>query len=184
MEIAIFEDKECELKKAQCAVKESGNSCAVVVVSEHFNADETIVTCNRIIARRDDPNAELASYCCGLAQEGLFKVMEHIKNIGGGIITDMMFHLTSPLRGDESVPPSGLLIVMHALANGIPVVVCTDAAEVGGHHAQALHWIHDGYIVPAKHGNVLPFGWVENKDWDAAVKLLEQIHAQQKEVVG
>lgn len=96
----------------------------------------------------------------------------------------MMFRLTSPLVENDPIPPSGLLIIIQALAVGVPLVVCTNADDVGGHHGQAMHWFYDGYILPTIRRKIpLPFGWIENKDWDAAVKLLGQIHAQQKENV-
>jgi hypothetical protein len=99
--------------------------------------------------------------------------VEEVKEKGGGVITDMMFILSPHHRGP--VPCSGLLVVIHALGQSVPVVVCTDASEVGGHHAEALSWIFDGYVGGARQAGVLPFGWVENKDWNEAITLLEQL---------
>ena len=172
MKIYIVEDKTVEIEKAKEAIKKSGHDIGRTLFNNFinkFNALENI----------HDPN------WANCATSGMFSIITNAKKEGGGIITDMMFHLTTKLP-DEPVPPSGILVVLQAISAGVPVVVCTDTSEVGGHHAKALHWIFDGYIVPARmNGIEIPFGWVENKDWDAAVKLLEQFHAKQnrKEVV-
>jgi len=166
MKIYTFEDKREENKKAELAIVENGHEVGRI---DSLFAD-------RIILLNEGKKENSFDVC----REQNYK-MHAAKKHQGGIITDMMFRLASPLDADEPVPPSGLLIVIQALAAGVPVVVCTDAAEVGGHHSKALHWIYDGYIVPAKaYGEGVPFGYVDNKDWDAVVKLLEQIHAQQK----
>jgi len=90
---------------------------------------------------------------------------------GGGIITDLMFHLSSPAEENIGQPPAGLLVALHAVAHGVPVVICTDAAEVGGHHAKEISWIYDGYV--NRLWGKCPFGWVEDKDYRKAVTLLE-----------
>jgi hypothetical protein len=166
MKIYIIDDKRDEMEKGYSAVEGNG----------HFASRDRLSSIIWFNEKLEGAGS--------MAQKQLLRCVEYAKESGGGIITDMMFHLTSPLSQDDPAPPSGLLVVMHCLAAGVPVVVCTDASEVGGHHAQALHWIFDGYVMPARSKGVLPFGWVENKDWDAAVKLLEQIHAQQKEKGG
>ena len=161
MKMYVLEDKQVEQDKAVYAIRAAGHE---------VNPDGYIM--------------EILPYNVAAAEKGrnrssvgeLIRIAVDVaKEEGAGIITDMMFQ-TSPLADkDDPLPPGGLLVLIHALANGVPVVVCTDAAEVGGHHAKALSWIHDGYIVPAKIGWVLPFGWVEDKDWDKAVALLAQM---------
>ncbi len=166
MKIYAIDDKSQELERAYSAVIKNGH--------ENMRPPLRSILCYNVRLERGEIEDGRG------AQFELMHMVEKIKMEGGGVITDMMFRLTCPLSEGDPVPPSGLLVVMHCLAAGVPVVVCTDASEVGGHHAQALHWIFDGYVRPARDKECLPFGWVENKDWDAAVKLLEQIHSQQK----
>lgn len=158
MKMYVLEDKETEFSKAVKAISDAGHKCPDISFMEDltfnygkdghegFSVGETITAAIKV-AKRD----------------------------GGGIITDMMFQTSPNSKKDDPLPPGGLLVLIHALANGVPVVVCTDAAEVGGHHAKALSWIHDGYVIPAQRAGVLPFGWVEDKDWDKAVALLAQM---------
>ena len=99
-----------------------------------------------------------------------------------GVITDLMFHI-SPYRKTRPETPSGLLVVIEAISKKIPVVICTSGFEGDGdnHHSEAMSWIFDGFIMARRNDDCLPFGWEENKDWEVAVKLLEQLHAKQKE---
>lgn len=173
MKIYAIDDKRTEIAKAEEVIEKNGH--------------EYHLTRNMLSLYRKSVckfNEDLSYEKSDSAQTEIFRAVKEMKKVGGGIITDMMFHLTPPLKEDDPIPPSGLLVVIQCLAAGVPVVVCTDASEVGGHHAQALHWIFDGYVRPARDNESLPFGWIENKDWDAAVKLLEQIHAQQQEKGG
>lgn len=167
MEIYAIDDKSTELEKAWEAIENNGHS----IINKNCRSRESIMR----FAENYHYSQDIG---CDLEWRNAIKIA---KECNGGIITDMMFRLVTPLGEDDPMPPSGLLIVIHALAAGVPVVVCTDASEVGGHHAKALRWIHDGYIIPARRFDSLPFGWIENKDWDAAVKLLEQLHAKQQE---
>lgn len=167
MQIYIIDDKKTEIEKASNAVVVAGHEVSSIGISRtgsisYFNKTDNI---SELSVAWDATNE-------------VFLAIEKMKEVGGGIITDMMFHLATA-SPEDPIPPSGILVVLHALSAGVPVVVCTNASEVGGHHAKALHWIYDGYILPAQlRGTKLPFGWVENKDWDAAIKLLEQLHAQ------
>lgn len=155
MDIYVIEDKAEELENARSAIEGAGHKCANGKLSaiQMFNAG---------IGKEHGNRGQLA-------QLEPLQAVEWMRDCGGGIITDMMFNLI-PQNGD--VPTSGILVVLHALSRGVPVVVCTDAEEVGGHHAKALSWIHDAYIMPAKKCGILPFGWVETKSWQAAVRLL------------
>lgn len=158
MKMYVLEDKNTEFSTAVKAITDAGYECPDIPFMEDlpfnygkdgqegFDVGKTITAAIRVA-----------------------------KASGGGIITDMMFQTCPYAKKDDLLPPGGLLVLIHALANGVPVVVCTDAAEVGGHHAKALSWIHDGYVIPAQREGVLPFGWVEDKDWDKAVALLAQM---------
>lgn len=95
-----------------------------------------------------------------------------------GVITDLMFH-TSPYYKKKPETPSGLLVVIEALSKSIPVVVCTAGAD-GSHHSEDMSWIFDGFVKSRLDDDSLPFGWEEHKDWEKAIKLLEQIHAKQE----
>ena len=166
MIIYVIDDKREELARAKDAIARNGHQDGDVdyLTNQVADFNEDILR-----KKRHENNHG------GRAQSELFEAVKEMKMVSGGIITDMMFHLTTPLNDDDQAPPSGLLVVMHALAAGVPVVVCTDASEVGGHHDQSLHWIFDGYVMPADSKDNLPFGWVEDKDWSNAVKLLEEI---------
>lgn len=164
MKIYAIDDKHEEVEKAHETILANNHEIATVGIGlnmvAHHNLPENLHSTSRSASRE------------------ILLAIKKMKEVGGGIITDMMFFL-SWQSGDEPTPPSGLLVVLHAVANGVPVVVCTDATGKE-HHEKALHWIFDGYISPAQQleGVRLPFGWVENKDWDAAVKLLEQLASQ------
>ena len=160
MKIYIVEDKKDEREKGKSAVRKRGH--------ENLRENE--------FGFLEDFFESMEDFKDGsCAQLDLADIIKDLKESGGGIITDMMFHLSRPLKKDDPIPPSGLLVVIQALAAGVPVVVCTDASEVGGHHAQALHWIFDGYVgLAVGLGKNLPFGWVEDKNWENAVELLEK----------
>ncbi|MEA3323232.1 MAG: hypothetical protein U9Q12_03335 [Patescibacteria group bacterium] len=164
MEVYVIDDKAEELENARIAIEAAGHECANGELSaiQMFNAG---------IGKEHGNRGQLA-------QVELLTAVERMRDCGGGIITDMMFNLI-PQNGD--VPPSGILVVLHALSRGVPLVVCTDAEEVGGHHAKALSWIHDAYIMPARRCGVLPFGWIETKNWKNAVKKLEDIQVKKGE---
>jgi hypothetical protein len=171
MKIYVIDDKKEEIKKAHKSIQDGGHE----IGSIDSEVEDGVVCLGEAASIKDAYQLQFEAQC-----EVSDKIYQAKKN-GGGIITDMMFNLTSPLTENDPVAPSGLLVIRQALAAGVPVVVCTDASEAGGHHAQAMHWFCDGYIFPTqRRKGVLPFGWIENKDWDAAVKMLEQIHAQQK----
>jgi len=90
-----------------------------------------------------------------------------------GVITDLYF---SPCRGGEeamafyrqSPPPMGLVVALHALHLGKPVVLCTS----GYHHGPELSFVFDSYI-SLNGGRNLAFGWDESKNWALSVKMLE-----------
>lgn len=89
-----------------------------------------------------------------------------------GVITDLHFH---PRRGgdkaqevyEKSIPPMGLVVALHALHIGKPVVICTS----GDHHGPELSFVFDSYVSASEYN--IGFGWEENKDWATAVKMLE-----------
>jgi len=85
-----------------------------------------------------------------------------------GVVTDLIW--CGPDCGPK---PSGLLVVIHALSLGKPVVICTDGTEYpGGHHGDAIGFINDGYRTSVRSN--CPFGWEERKDWNRAMKLLAE----------
>lgn len=109
------------------------------------------------------------------------KWIECVKEVDG-VITDLNFDPAVREYCPEMIKPAGLLVVIHAIANGKPVVICTNAREEkGGHHSDALSWIFDGYVAATPgmslhypKGIDIPFDWEENKDWEFAVKMLEK----------
>jgi len=90
-----------------------------------------------------------------------------------GVITDLYFN---PKRSNDRVmeeysrntPPMGLVVALHALHIGKPVVICTS----GDHHGSQLSFVFDAYVSPTS--RKIGFGWEEDKDWARAVKMLEQ----------
>ena len=85
-----------------------------------------------------------------------------------GVITDLMFEPINTRNKD--IPPAGLMVVIHAIACGKPVVICTNDSEVGGHHGETIGWLFDGYITNFQGDQ--PFGWEDGKDWKYAFENL------------
>lgn len=121
-----------------------------------------------------------------LAHDGFVDLglaMEDIRSgLVDGVITDLYFLAEfagqHPLRDfiketySKETPPTGLLIVLEAIAKGIPVVVCTDSGTEG-HTAKELMWIVDLYW---RQGGSKLFRMNWCKDWEAAAKeLLEKL---------
>lgn len=89
-----------------------------------------------------------------------------------GIITDLYFnprHSNDQVTAhyERSLPAMGLVVALHALHIGKPVVICTS----GDHHGTELSFVFDCYVSAAEYN--IGFGWEENKDWAIAVKMLE-----------
>jgi len=96
-----------------------------------------------------------------------------------GIITDLNFEMPG---GYSGITPSGLLIALHAIALGKPVVICTRFKEGDNHHGARTSWIYDGYFraldyisrCEKKPDMFLRWpDWVEKKNWELACKRLE-----------
>lgn len=86
-----------------------------------------------------------------------------------GVVTDLMWAENE--RDGEK--PMGLLVVVHALFRGKPVVVCTNLGEYPkSNHNEAINFIFAGYLndffVPGEKA----FDVVENKDWKKSMELL------------
>lgn len=179
MRIYVFDDKYDNVEQANVAISESGHEIPpdYADCGERFKDDNF----NRQWCRQHSlalhalhKGLPRARY---LRQENMLKMIEHavedVKVNGGGIITDLMFHLSTPSDEDpRNQPPAGILVALLAVAQGVPVVICTNAAEVGGHHAKGISWIYDGYV-GRRHSSKCAFGWVEDKDYRKAVTLLE-----------
>jgi len=94
-----------------------------------------------------------------------------------GVVTDLFWpHYHPNCAGKEF--PIGLLVVIHCLSLGKPVVICTDVDKTDpeGHHGMAAGWIHDGYWrrwgVFGPEPEDKPFGWEDGKDWQKAIEQL------------
>lgn len=79
-----------------------------------------------------------------------------------GVITDLV---------NSHDEPAGLLVALEGVCQNAATVICTNAAEQGGHHAKAISWIYDGYFARCRDSRV---GWEEEKDWARALGLLEE----------
>lgn len=180
MKIYVFDDKYDNVEQAHVAISESGHEippdyadCGERFQDDNFNRQWCRQHSLALHALRK--GLWRARY---LRQENMFKMIEHavedVKVNGGGIITDLMFHLSTPCDEDHrNQPPAGLLVALHAVAHGVPVVICTNTEEVGGHHAKEISWIYDGYV-GRRHSSKCAFGWVEDKDYKKAVAILEE----------
>lgn len=162
----VFDDKTAEIAKAKEAIVTAGHE--IGCLPEHTG------TAPKLASSTDNLRQIHSS---GLFLEIVLAVKKMAKE-GGGIITDLMFQ-NGPYPS-QAIPPAGLLIVIQALSAGVPVVVCTDAKEVGGHHAEAISWIFDGYISNFRWFSAAecPFGWIEDKDWGRAVAMLAEMRAK------
>ncbi|MHB8652192.1 MAG: hypothetical protein ACYC8S_03595 [Minisyncoccota bacterium] len=182
MKIYTFDDKAEQVEKSHEAVIGAGHEVACLRNS-----------CLGSISRSAEKLATETDY--GLGERLKARLFSEVRGAvrlmvqeRGGIITDLMFHNKQHQAG-AVLPPAGLLVVIHAIANGVPVVVCTDASETAGHHhGEAIGWIFDGYVSQFKdwrpsdhckdHSEPPPFGWVEDKDWEKAISLLAAIRAK------
>ena len=157
MKILVIDDKNKELERAVTAVEKHGHiAIPVHAVGENLNS-----------------------------------LIEDKIDEADCVITDLMFNPTgnniNSNAYDKNPPPAGLLVVIFALAKGKPAVICTNAQEVGGHHAEAISWIFDStrcffkssieaIPIKLKHGMpLLPIGWEENKNWEAAIQAVTTI---------
>lgn len=162
MKILVIDDKREELERAITAVEKHGHTAIPVHV----------------------------------VKEDLHSWIESKVDEADCVITDLMFNPTgyniNSDTYDKSPPPAGLLVVIFALAKGKPAVICTNAQEVGGHHAEAISWIFDStrcffksstdaITMKYKRGlPLLPIGWEESKNWEAAVQAVITITAAAK----
>lgn len=177
MKIYTFDDKAEQVEKSHEAVISAGHEVARLPHSYPRSAE-------KLAAETDYRYGEMLATKLFLEVEDAVQLMMQER---GGIITDLMFHNKQHQAG-AALPPAGLLVVIHAIARGVPVVVCTDASEVAGHHGEAIGWIFDGYVSRFKdwrpgdhckdHSKAPPFGWVEDKDWGKAVSLLAAMRAK------
>ncbi len=173
MKIYAFDDKEVNAANAERAILDAGHTCGV-------HGGFTFWEQHDIALRFHKRGGVKESSALRVYRE-MFDMVEHAiadaKANGGGIVTDLMFHLSPPRDSEtDNQPPAGLLLALRAIAQGVPVVICTNAEEVGGHHAKEISWIFDGYVTHL--GRNCAFGWVENKDWHKAVNVLEEMSAR------
>lgn len=96
----------------------------------------------------------------------IFERMDAFKSIMDGIITDLMFDpgKLSQLKDDPQEFPAGMGIVIWAVKNGIPVVVCTDADLHKGMAQWAITTLE-----------VLGVPVQRHKDWKSAVAQLAKV---------
>lgn len=138
--IIIIDDKSEELERAKVAVEAAGHEAIAFSDFSYY---------------RDTPS--------------VWKQMAE----ADGVITDLFFDPccnTNPdVRGAYSVnpPAMGLVVAIHALHIGKPVVICTS----GYHHGPELSFVYDAYV--SSNMRDCAIGWQEGKDWSEAVKLLE-----------
>lgn len=176
MKIFVIDDQAVNIEAAKEAIKAAGHEVGDTNTEDGF-ADSAVRLANKLANGTD-------RQVCDNVASSLFdeirRAVTRAKEQKGGVITDLMFHNTG--RQDPTIPPAGLLVVIEAITAGVPVVVCTNAAEVGGHHAEAISWIFDGYVWMFRRSlyedTLCPFGWVEDKNWSEAIKLLVERHAK------
>jgi hypothetical protein len=170
--IFVFDNKEINVDAAELAIKAAGHEMSEIswVPLQWFDVVE------RVADR--EPNIKVRNVRINQILSVAREMIEQARSNEGGIIVDLMFHM-SPYGGPDE-KPCGLLLALHAISRGVPVVICTQADEVGGHHSEAMSWIFDGYVARSiQEGWFCPFGWVDNKDYAKAVKLLEERMAKE-----
>lgn len=169
MEIHVFDDKAINVEAANLVIAEMGHT--PTATQEYWRkVDEDLIIRSPEKLALSVPDRAFA-WSDNLFEE-INKSIQRMKERDGGIITDLMFHISGHHR-DKPQPPAGLLVALHAISAGVPVVICTNANEVGGHHAEAISWIFDGYVSKFRNPSMsCPFGWVEDKNWTEAVHLL------------
>jgi hypothetical protein len=162
----------------------------------------------RILIVEDTP-AELEKACAAAVKLGLEVLccdptdeqatwMELMEGVDG-VVTDLFWaHGKPTYRMGRNVfdnhtyhpsRPSGLLVVIHAVSKGLPVVVCSDIGDSSryehGHHGPEAGFIYDGYHgktdlrseVSRRSGRPpesFPgtFGLEDSKDWEWALQCL------------
>lgn len=172
--IACIDDKEEELVKAQKAVEKKGHKFIKIV------AKGRMMTWIMKIQHADGVITDLHFNPHQKRCSGKFLPKRLEKEIPKDPFEALDFDFLNSVPGRRinyswkiyrnEQPPAGLLVVVHSLFLGKPVVICTNAAEKGGHHEKAISWIHDAYVCAAPE----TFGWEEDKNWDRAVKILEE----------
>lgn len=177
MKIFVIDDQAANIEDAKAAIEAAGHELGDTTTDNRTFQDNAVRLANNLAA------GESHQYCDRDANrlfDEIRRAVARAKEQKGGVITDLMFHNTG--WPDRAMPPAGLLVVIEAIAAGVPVVVCTNANEFGGHHAEAISWIFDGYVsmfwrIPHE-GAPCPFGWVEDKNWSEAIKLLVERQAR------
>ncbi|MSU74330.1 hypothetical protein EXS57_00955 [Candidatus Kaiserbacteria bacterium] len=161
MRILIIDDKIEEMKRAQTAVEASGHSAVPCLGPWAMTLDEDTLPDR---AKSCVASAKLPILSVWSALDQLLVDRERGESVG--VLTDLMF----PLTMSSGVQPSGLAVAAHAVANRIPVVICTDAD--GNHHAGPCGMVRDGYV--GRVSGKSAFGFNSSKDWVAAVSELER----------
>jgi CheY-like chemotaxis protein len=141
MRILVIDDKREEREAAKAAVEAAGHEAIVFADMSYPQGD---------------------------------KFWETMRTVDG-VITDLYFN---PNRSNDRVmatyrqtpPAMGLLVALHALHLGKPVVICTS----GDHHGAELSFVYDAYVGPNLSNRNIAFGWDEAKDWARSVKMLEK----------
>lgn len=180
MEMYVIDDKEENLFAAHTAIREAGHTLLSAPVFRE---------CGGQIPRLSKGLEWSDKRATKKAWREIVWAIHLLKVKGGGIITDLMFSTTG-IYLEQGLPPTGLMVATLAIAQGVPVCICTNASDEGGHHhGPRLSWIYDGFVVPFTDYQhmlegqqdardcaqfSLPFGWVEDKDWSRAIRYLEE----------
>tara|TARA_Y100000031_G_scaffold154095_1_gene200850 strand:+ start:1451 stop:2014 length:564 start_codon:yes stop_codon:yes gene_type:complete len=179
MEIYVFDDKPENVDAANLAIADAGHT--PVARREYFKEHLPRHVLGTHLRSAEKFGPSLLNESENMRMSRNRNLMYEIKwstrlmsEHGGGIITDLMFHI-GPHHLECAQPPAGLLVALQAVSVGIPVVICTDL-EGGEHHTEAISWIFDGYVsrLGTNPRFPRPFGWVENKDWGKAIQLLAE----------
>ena len=146
MKVLLIDDKVDELKRAMVAARTAGWSYDF---------------CNTSLRSENHPGQHGKTLRMGGASDWI-EMMDGVD----GVVTDLMWN-----HSDHGEKPMGLLVVIHALSKGKPVVVCTNCGEyANGGHNEAVNFILAGYLNES--GPDHSFDVVRDKNWKSAMECL------------
>ncbi|KKP68863.1 MAG: hypothetical protein UR66_C0003G0128 [Candidatus Moranbacteria bacterium GW2011_GWE1_35_17] len=157
--ILCIEDKPTEMEKAKKAVEAAG-----------YRAETLLMPCSKEIG-------------------GGIEIIKAAIERSAGVLTDLHFipfGAKMAVEYKEGDLPAGLMIVIHALGKGVPVVICSDM-DTGGdenyHHGKKYSWLSDWYFyVQCPLSKQYPDHWdnplmptylIGEKYWARAIEVLK-----------
>ena len=180
MKIYIFADKQTEADKARKAVEAAGHEAVVVegVIRLGMSDDEALATARH--EKDTDPwyvrtgkfcfnkPEDILEYDRRKATNNINKALDECVSLKKqsedvGILTEMKFRFGTNGYGF----PSGLLVMSHAVANGVPCCICMDCGK-----DDSWGTIRNGYLRGLTRSDPV-FSVQTSKQWHYAMFSLE-----------